>query len=213
MTAMVSAVRSQVLGLVARRFSGGNGPYAGLSMLPDKILWPLHRDGLDPVAKMDEWREAKPVARLPVPFGIRAWLVTGYEPVRQVLGSIDGYSNDFGKFAGRIGISVAQDPGGLGFADPPVHSRLRKVLTPEFTMRRLARLQPRIDAIVAERLDAMESAGGSADLWHDFALPIPALTICELLGVPYADREHFQKLSTARFDLAEGGGAALGAIG
>jgi cytochrome P450 len=213
MTAMVSAVRSQVLGLVARRFSGGNGPYAGLSMLPDKILWPLHRDGLDPVAKMDEWRTTKPVARLSVPLGIRAWLVTGYEPVRQVLGSIDGYSNDFGKFAARIGIGVTQDPGGLGFADPPVHSRLRKVLTPEFTMRRLARLQPRIDAIVAGRLDAMAAGDGTADLWHDFALPIPALTICELLGVPYADRDYFQKLSTARFDLDAGANVSLDAIG
>src|SRR3954452_11235006 len=205
MTSMVSAVRSQLVGLVARRFS--------LSMLPDRILWPLHREDLDPIPRMAEFRENRPVARLPLPFGMRAWLVTGYEPVRQVLGSVDGYSNDFGKFAGRVGISVGQDPGGLGFADPPVHTRLRKVLTPEFTMRRLARLQPRIDAIVAGRLDAMASAGGTADLWHDFALPIPALTICELLGVPYADRDHFQKLSTARFDLAEGGGAALGAIG
>ncbi|MFI5891833.1 cytochrome P450 [Actinoplanes sp. NPDC051513] len=213
MTAMVSAMRSQVLGLVARRFSGGNGPYAGLSMLPDKILWPLHREGLDPLPQMAEWRSQRPVARLSVPFGLRAWLVTGYEPVRQVLGSIDGYSNDFGKFAGRIGIGVAQDPGGLGFADPPVHSRLRKVLTPEFTMRRLARLQPRIDAIVAGRLDAMAAMDGPVDLWHDFALPIPALTICELLGVPYADRDYFQKLSTARFDLAEGGHTNLDTIG
>jgi cytochrome P450 len=205
MTSMVSAVRSRARGLVSRRFS--------LSMLPERILWPLHREGLDPIPRMAEFREQRPVVRLPLPFGMRAWLVTGYEPVRQVLGSVDGYSNDFGKFAGRVGISVGQDPGGLGFADPPVHTRLRKVLTPEFTMRRLARLQPRIDAIVAGRLDAMASAGGTADLWHDFALPIPALTICELLGVPYADRDHFQKLSTARFDLAEGGGAALGAIG
>ena len=205
MTSMVSAVRSRAVGLVARRFT--------LSMLPERILWPLHRTGLDPVPRMAEFRENRPVSRMPLPFGMRAWLVTGYEPVRQVLGSVDGYSNDFGKFAGRVGISVGQDPGGLGFADPPVHTRLRKVLTPEFTMRRLARLQPRIDAIVAGRLDAMASSGDTADLWHDFALPIPALTICELLGVPYDDRDHFQKLSTARFDLAEGGGAALGAIG
>ena len=204
MTSMVSAVRSRAVGLVARRFT--------LSMLPERILWPLHRSGLDPVPRMAEFRENRPVSRMPLPFGMRAWLVTGYEPVRQVLGSVDGYSNDFGKFAGRVGISVGQDPGGLGFADPPVHTRLRKVLTPEFTMRRLARLQPRIDAIVAGRLDAMASSGATADLWHDFALPIPALTICELLGVPYDDRDHFQKLSTARFDLAEGGGAALGAI-
>jgi cytochrome P450 len=186
---MVSAVRSQVMGLVARRLTGGNGPYAGLTMLPDKILWPLHRDGLDPVPRMGQWRADKPVARLPLPFGMRAWLVTGYEPVRAVLGSVDTYSNDFGKFAGRIGLTFEQSPGGLGFADPPDHTRLRKMLTPEFTMRRLARLQPRIEAIVAGRLDALAATGGTADLWHDFALPIPALTICELLGVPYADRE------------------------
>ena len=213
MTSLVSAVRSQVLGLVARRFAGGNGPYAGLSMLPDKILWPLHRDGLDPVPQMAGKRAEQPVSRLPLPFGMRAWLVTGYEPVRQVLGSVDGYSNDFGKFAGRVGISVQQDPGGLGFADPPVHTRLRKMLTPEFTMRRLTRLQPRIETIVAGRLDAMAAAGTRADLWHDFALPVPALTICDLLGVPYADREYFQKLSTTRFDLADGAGGALDAVG
>ena len=182
-------------------------------MLPDKALWPLHRKGLDPVPEMAGRRAAEPVSRLRLPLGIRAWLVTGYEPVRAVLGSVDGYSNDFGKFAARVGFNVRQDPGGLGFADPPVHSRLRKLLTPEFTMRRLRRLQPRIEAIVADRLDAMAEAGGPVDLWHEYALPIPALTICELLGVPYADREYFQKLSTARFDLAEGAGAPLDAVG
>lgn len=212
-TSLVSAVRSQVLGLLARRFAAGGGPYAGLSMLPDKLLWPLHRDGLDPVEEMSRRRDREPVSRLPVPFGIRAWLVTGYEPVREVLGSLDGYSNDFAKFAGQVGLNVRSDPGGLGFADPPVHTRLRKALTPEFTMRRLARLQPRIEEIVAGRLDALDLAGGSADLWHDFALPIPALTICELLGVPYVDRDYFQKLSTARFDLADGAPEALDAIG
>src|SRR3954451_5623931 len=205
MTSMVSAVRSRARGLVSRRFS--------LSMLPDSILWPLHREGLDPIPRMAEFRENRAVTRLPLPFGMRAWLVTGYEPVRQVLGSVDGYSNDFGQFAGRVGISVGQDPGGLGFADPPVHTRLRKVLTPEFTMRRLSRLQPRIEAIVADRLDAMAGQGGTADLWHDFALPVPALTICELLGLPYADREYFQKLSTSRFDLDEGATASLDAVG
>jgi cytochrome P450 len=213
MTSLVSAVRSQVFGLMARRFAGGNGPFSGVSLLPEKILWPLHRDGLDPVPAMTKLREQQPVSRLSLPFGMRAWLVTGYEPVRAVLGNVDGYSNDFGKLAARIGIDVAHDPGGLGFADPPVHTRLRKALTPEFTMRRLARLQPRIESIVAGRLDAMAGADGPVDLWRDFALPIPALTICELLGVPYADREYFQQLSTARFDMADGATASLGAVG
>jgi len=217
MTSLVTAVRSQVLGRLARRIAGTGGPYAGLALLPDKVLWPLHRDGLDPVEQMAQRRDREPVSRLAVPFGLRVWLVTGDEPVREVLGSLDGFSNDFGRFAGKVGINVGQDPGGLGFADAPVHTRLRKMLTPEFTMRRLARLQPRIEAIVADRLDALDAAGAAgapADLWHEFALPIPALTICELLGVPYADREYFQKLSTARFDMGDGAHtASLDAVG
>ena len=213
-TTLVSAVRSQVLGRLARRIAGTGGPYAGLALLPDKMLWPLHRDGLDPIERMAQRRGQEPVSRLPVPFGLRVWLVTGDDAVREVLGSLDGFSNDFGKFAGKVGINVGQDPGGLGFADAPVHTRLRKMLTPEFTMRRLARLQPRIEAIVADRLDALALAGTPADLWHEFALPIPALAICELLGVPYADREYFQKLSTARFDMGDGAHtASLDAVG
>ncbi|WP_203843537.1 cytochrome P450 [Winogradskya humida] len=211
LTSLVSAVRSQVLGSLARRFAG-DGPYAGLALLPDRILWPLHRDGLDPVERMAEIRGREPVSKLPVPFGIRAWLVTGDDATREVLGSLDGFSNDFGKFAGKVGIKISADPGGLGFADPPDHTRLRRMLTPEFTMRRLSRLQPRIEAIVADRLDALGAAGAPADLWHEWALPIPALTICELLGVPYADREYFEKVSMSRFDMGAGAHAPLDAV-
>ena len=213
---LVSSVRSRLFAFVARRYTGGSGgmSFSGssLSMLPDTVLFPLFRDGLDPVAKVDDLRAGEPVSRLPLPFGIRAWLVTGYEPVRAVLGSPDGFSNDFGRLAGSIGFGAGQEPGGLGFADPPVHTRLRRLLTPEFTMRRLSRLQPRIESIVAARLDAMATLDGPVDLWQEFALPVPALTICELLGVPYADREYFQKLSTSRFDLGDGTHAPLDAV-
>src|SRR6266487_1532100 len=59
---------------------------------------------------------------------------------------------------------------------------------------------------------ALGAADGPVDLWQSFALPIPSLTICELLGVSYEDREDFQRLSTARFDLFGGATASLGAI-
>lgn len=211
LTSLVSAVRSQVLGSLLGRLAG-DGLYAGLAMLPDKVLWPLHRDGLDPVERMAATCDREPVSRLRVPFGIRAWLITGYEPVREVLGSLDGFSNDFGRFASHVGIKVGADPGGLGFADPPAHTRLRRMLTTEFSKRRLSRLQPRIETIVADRLDALGAADAPADLWQQWALPIPALTICELLGVPYADREYFQKLSAERFDLADGTHRSLDAV-
>jgi cytochrome P450 len=58
----------------------------------------------------------------------------------------------------------------------------------------------------------MAAAEGPVDLATAFALPIPSLAICELLGVPYEDREEFQRLGTARFDLFSGATASLGAI-
>src|SRR6185369_11202015 len=68
----------RVLGWLARRFAGSRGEgwsFGGsLSMLPDRSLFPLFREGLDPVPRL---REQPPVSRLPVPLGIRAWLVTG----------------------------------------------------------------------------------------------------------------------------------------
>jgi cytochrome P450 len=190
--------------------AGKNG--LDLSVLPDAALMPLRRDGLDPVAELGSVREREPISKLSLPLGINAWLVTGYAEAKTVLGKADGFSNDFTNLIGNMGVSADQNPGGLGFADPPVHTRLRKLLTPEFTMRRLARLQPRIEAIVAEQLDAMAEVDGPVDLWQMFALPIPSLTICELLGVSYEDRADFQRLSTARFDLFAGAGASFGAI-
>jgi cytochrome P450 len=199
-----SSVRLRLLGWVARRFAGRDGAisFGGtLSMLSDSSLFPLFRNGLDPVAEVGILREQSPVSRLPLPLGIRAWLVTGYEPVRAVLGSPDGFSNDFGRFAGQVGLTAALEPGGLGMADPPMHTRLRRMVMPEFTMHRLARLQPRIEAIVTDRLEAMARIDGPVDLWQEFALPVPALTICELLGVPYADREDFQSRASKQIDL------------
>jgi len=170
----------------------------------DALHFPLmfSRDGLDPIAELGERRATEPVAKLELPFGITAWLVTGYDAAKEVLGDATSFSNAFGNLT-TSGTDDEQDPGGLGMTDPPYHTRLRKMLTPEFTMRRLQRLKPRIVDIVDGQLDAIERAGQPADLVDLFAMPIPSLVICELLGVPYEDREGFQALSTARFDLGD----------
>jgi cytochrome P450 len=186
-----------------------------LSLLPEKALVPLQRTGLDPVRELGRLRDEAPVSELPLPFGVRGWLVTGYDETKAVLGATGAFSSDFTNLVGAAGITADQNPGGLGFTDPPAHTRLRKLLTPEFTGHRLRRLGPRIEAIVAGQLDEMaETARGGTpvDLVQAFALPIPSLTICELLGVPYADRADFQRLSTTRFDLLGGVGGSLGAI-
>ncbi len=172
--------------------------------MTDALHFPLlfSRDGLDPIEDLGARRPAEPVSKLELPFGITAWLVTGYPAAKEVLGDATAFSNAFGNLTSG-GTDDEQDPGGLGMTDPPYHTRLRKMLTPEFTMRRLQRLTPRIEAIVEGQLDAIEQAGQPADLVDLFAMPIPSLVICELLGVPYADREGFQALSTARFDLGD----------
>ncbi len=209
-------LRSRILAWVGRKYlartqkKGFN--LAKMSFLPDAALMPLRRDGLDPVAELGQKRATEPISRISLPFGFNAWLVTGYEENKKVLANTAGFSNDFTNLVGAAGVTEDQNPGGLGFADPPVHTRLRKVLTPEFTMRRLSRLTPRIHAIVEDQLDQMAKADKPVDLATYFALPIPSLTICELLGVPYEDRDDFQRLSTARFDLFGGASASLGAI-
>jgi cytochrome P450 len=198
---------------LGRRRNGSTD--ALLSVLPDSALVPLQRDGLDPVAELGEQRAVEPVSRMKLPFGVRAWLVTGYEETKAVLANAPAFSNDFTNLVGTVGITAEQNPGGLGFTDPPDHTRLRKLLTPEFTGHRLRRLAPRIEAIVAGQLDEMHAAaaaGERVDLVQSFALPIPSLTICELLGVPYSDRAEFQRLSTTRFDLLGGVTGSLGAI-
>ncbi|MFM9371021.1 cytochrome P450 [Streptomyces sp. Da 82-17] len=181
-----------------------------ISLLPEQLLMPLRREGLDPVPQLTRTQERAPISKVPLPFGMDAWVVTGHEEVKAVLGATDGFSTDFTNLAGNAGVMEEQNPGGLGFADPPVHTRLRKILTPEFTMRRLRRLTPRIDEIVNDCLDSMERSPGPVDLVQSFALPIPSLTICELLGVPYEDRHDFQQLSMARFDLSDGAIAPFG---
>jgi cytochrome P450 len=209
-------LRSRILAWAGRKYfartqkKGFN--LAKMSFLPEAALMPLHRDDLDPVPELGQKRATEPISKIPLPFGFNAWLVTGYEENKKVLANTAGFSNDFTNLIGSAGVTADQNPGGLGFADPPVHTRLRKALTPEFTMRRLSRLTPRIHAIVEDQLDQMAKADKPVDLAQFFALPIPSLVICELLGVPYEDRDDFQRLSTARFDLFGGASASLGAI-
>ena len=87
--------------------------------------------------------------------------------------------------------------------DPPEHTRLRRLLTRSSPSGGCARLEPRIVEIVDEHLDAM-AAGRAARATSsaDFALPMPSLVICELLGVPYADRAAFQQRTSRLLDLS-----------
>jgi len=215
MTPVIEAMRSMV-----RRVIIARGPGVDLTRLdkvPDRLTWPLRRDGVEPVARLTETRETEgPVAKLVTFLGIDVWLVTGDAEARELLADQTSYSTDIRPYMGRSGSRTDGDIGGLGFTDPPEHTRLRKLLTPEFTMRRLARLKPAISRIIDEQLDetARLGAGGEpVDLAKTFCFPVPFLVICELLGLPAEERERFQSMASARFDVTGGGVGTIGAIG
>ena len=187
-----------------------------LHRVPDRLSWPLDRHLADPAPRVGELRAQDPVSKLVTFLGMDIWMVTGDAEARGVLGDLTSYSTDVRPYYGKSGAENG-DIGGLGFTDPPDHTRLRKLLTPEFTMRRLARLKPAIDRIIEQQLDETERVAaeqdGVVDLVKTFAFPIPFLVICELLGLRDEDRENFRKLGSARFDVSIGGAAIMGAVG
>lgn len=142
------------------------------------------------------------------PDGAEGWLVTGHAEARVILADprfITGEQfvrspTDLPHFF--VSSSRYVPPGFFFFNDPPEHTRLRRKVTGVFTLKRMNALGLRIADIVDERIAAMKAAGSGADLVQEFALPVPSLVICEMLGVPYADRDHFQRTSSAIFDQA-----------
>src|SRR6185436_18737200 len=84
--------------------------------------------------------------------------------------------------------------------DDPEHNRLRRMMARDFTFRRAETMRPQIQDLVDGFLDDMIAAGPPADLMRAFALPVPSLVICLLLGVPYEDHDFFQRSSTTGLD-------------
>jgi cytochrome P450 len=182
-----------------------------MRVVPKSVSMPLRRDGLDPVPELGKLRAAEPFSKLANLFGLNVWLVTGHAEAKIVLSDTSNFTNDIRPMIGSDPSKPAEGIGGLGFTDPPDHTRLRRFLTPEFTMRRLSRLTPRIDEIVNSQLDQMEAKGPVVDLVADFAFAVPFLVISDLLGVAESDRERFRQLGPARFDLSAGGVGVFGA--
>ncbi|SDJ35967.1 cytochrome P450 [Nonomuraea jiangxiensis] len=171
---------------------------------------PLHmrRVGFDPAPELAAARDEERVKRVTTAHGDPAWLVTHYADVREVLGDAERFRvapQGIARLPGAPKMTEEQlakvRAGNLLGLDPPEHTRLRRMLAGEFTIRRMRRLEPRIERIVEDHLDAMEADGSPADLVASFALPVPSLVICELLGVPYEDRAGFQLRTSRMLDM------------
>lgn len=143
-----------------------------------------------------EVREQEPLCRVRLAYGEDAWLVTRYHDVRTVYAD-PRFSRAAG--VGRDEPRVADyiPPRGMMDMDPPHLTRLRKLVNGSFTPRRIERLRARTTAVATELADKIVEKGPAADLVADFGEQLPLTMICEMLGVPVADREEFETLSAA----------------
>ncbi|MGH3815744.1 MAG: cytochrome P450 [Pseudonocardiaceae bacterium] len=137
------------------------------------------------------------IQRVTTPAGDPAWLVTGYDDVKALLSDPRlGRAHAEPERAARVSHSaIFGGPMGHPSTEAADHARTRRLLTPAFSARRMASLRPRVTAIIADLLDAMAHQTQPVDLHETVSFPLPVLVICELLGVPYADRRDFRRWS------------------
>jgi cytochrome P450 len=147
----------------------------------------------DPYSVHARLRAERPVAQVIMPGGTPAWLITGYAQARaaltdpRLLKAPKGWRPDPDSLLATLDLHLLN-------LDPPDHERLRKLVNKAFTARRVEQLRPRITAITEGLLDDM-STRDEVDLLASFAFPLPITVICELLGVPVADRDDFRAWS------------------
>ncbi|MGW0580577.1 cytochrome P450 [Streptomyces sp. NPDC002920] len=152
-----------------------------------------------PPAGYDEFRGKGEVHRATLYDGTEAWVVSAYAAARELLAdagrlSADRQDDGYPIVSERMEGIKYQPPSFVGM-DPPEHNRHRRMMLAEFSVKSVAALRPRIQALVDEYIDEMLQHGGPLDLVPAFSLPVPSRVICEILGVPYADHTFFQEAS------------------
>jgi len=163
--------------------------------LPD---FPMARAARCPFDPPPQLLAAAPISRVRIWDGSTPWLITDYDTQRAVLGD-QRFSADSRKagFPAQTASVRARRENFRPFIsmDDPEHDRQRKMLTRNFMIKRVEAMRPRVQEIVDTLIDDMLAGDKPADLVTGFALPVPSLVICELLGVPYADHDFFQACS------------------
>ncbi|MEU1071282.1 MULTISPECIES: cytochrome P450 [unclassified Streptomyces] len=165
----------------------------GTVSFPQDRTCPYH-----PPTAYEPLRQAGPLSRVRLFDGRAAWFVTGHAEARALLAdprlSSDRLRPDFPVATERFAALNERRTELLGVDDPEHHTQRRKVV-PGFTLKRTAALRPMIRATVDGLLDALVEKGPPADLVTAFALPVPSMVICALLGVPYDDHDFFEEQS------------------
>ncbi|MEU2768352.1 cytochrome P450 [Streptomyces diastaticus] len=166
---------------------------------PPRFPFPI-TSALDPSPEYARLRTEKPISRVTLPSGDIAWVVTRYEDVRFVFNDAR-FSRQAATRpeAPKLMPGVEGDPDSIVSKDAPDHTRLRRLVAPAFTVRRIEGMRQGIQTTVDGLLDAMEQAGAPGDVVSSLSAPLPIITICDLLGVPASDRDRFREWSDMMF--------------
>ncbi len=169
----------------------------------------------DPPPTLRAKQEEGPLTKVRLWDGSTPWLVTRYAEQRALLAN-PAVSSDITRPGYPSPAPI--NGGSISFIlmDDPEHARLRRMVTAPFTIKRVEAMRPAVQKIVDELIDDMLAGPKPVDLVEAFALPVPSLVICELLGVPYADHDFFQdasKVVIRRDATPEQRAAAFGRLG
>lgn len=172
-----------------------------MSTTTERLQLPFTRPNVLELAPLYEvLRREAPIAPVTTPAGDPAWLVTRFEEVRLLLGDKRfGRSHPEPEKASRISTAAVQDgPTGEYATEEADHVRMRRLLTPAFSAKRMRMLGDNMEELVdgyLDRLVAEHESTGVVDLHRGLAFPLPVAMICRLLGVPEEDNEKFASLS------------------
>ena len=167
-------------------------------MTAEVLAFPMRRAQgcpFDPPPELRELQDQGPITKVRLWDGSTPWLATRFAEQRALLGdpriSADTLRPGFPRLAPLPPGATAQR---LSFItmDDPEHARLRRMVTAQFAIKRVEAMRPAVQKIVDDLIDQLLAGPNPVDLVEAFALPVPSLVICELLGVPYTDHQFFQ---------------------
>lgn len=169
----------------------------GEAMTPPPIAFPQSRTcPYHPPAAYAPLREDRPLSKVTLYDGRSVWIVTGFTQARELLTdprlSADRDNEAFPSPTERFARVRRRRLSLLGVDDPEHHTQRRMVI-PNFTVKRINAMRPRIQQIVDDLLDTILTQGPPAELVKSFALPVSSQVMCTLLGVPYTDHEFFEE--------------------
>ena len=185
----------------------------------DVSSYPMSRNGkcpFDPPPELYAHQEQGPLAKVRIWDGSTPWLVTRYADQRALLAD-PRVSADVARPGYPSPAPIPKGGSAISFIlmDDPEHARLRRMVTAPFAIRRVEAMRPTVQKIVDDLIDDMLAGPRPVDLVEAFALPVPSLVICALLGVPYTDHDFFQansKIIIKRDARPEDRQAALGRL-